>query len=121
MPPEVEAERAAVYSHTRSMYAYANEISAIAAGMEHLRAAPMRLGDKPLIVLSRGMREANDAGSPEGADQTEQAWAALQADLARRSSSGKQLIADKSGHYIQFDQPDLVIDAIRQVVKATHG
>jgi pimeloyl-ACP methyl ester carboxylesterase len=118
-PPEVEAKRAAIYSHTRSMYSYADEMSAIAVSMEQLRAAPMRLGDKPLIVLTRGMKEANQAGSPEGADQGEQAWAELQADLARRSSSGKQIIAEKSGHYIQFDQPDLVIDAIRQVVEAT--
>ena len=69
--------------------------------------------------MSRGMKEANQAGSPEGADQAEQAWAELQAELARRSSSGRQIIAEKSGHYIQFDQIDLVIDAIRQVVEAT--
>jgi pimeloyl-ACP methyl ester carboxylesterase len=119
IPPDVDAERAAIYSHTRSMYSYADEISAIAVSMEQLRAAPMRLGDKPLIVLTRGMKEANQAGSPEGAEQGERAWAELQADLARRSSSGKQIIAEKSGHYIQFDQPDLVIDAIRQVVEAT--
>jgi pimeloyl-ACP methyl ester carboxylesterase len=90
MPPEVEAKRAAVYSHTRSMYSYADEISAIAVSMEQFRAAPMRLGDKPLIVLTRGMKEANHAGSPEGAEQAEQAWAELQADLARRSSSGNK-------------------------------
>ena len=118
IPPEVKAGRAAIYSHTRNMYSYADEISAIPVSMGQLRAAPMRLGDKPLIVLSHGMKEANPAGSTEGADQAEQAWAELQADLARRSSGGKQIIAEKSGHYIQFDQPDLVIDAIRQVVEA---
>lgn len=119
MPHGVGAERAAIYSHTRSMYSYADEISAIPVSMEQLRAAPMRLGDKPLIVLTRGMKEASNMGSPEEAEQAEQAWAELQADLARRSSSGRQIIAEKSGHYIQFDQPDLVIDAIRQVVGAT--
>ena len=87
--------------------------------MEQLRAAPMRLGDKPLMVLTHGMKEESHAGSPEAADQGEQAWAELQADLARRSSSGIQIIAEKSGRHIQFDQPDLVIDAIRQVVEAT--
>jgi hypothetical protein len=48
-----EAERAANYAHTRSMYSYADEISAIPVSIEQLRAAPMRLGDKPLIVLTR--------------------------------------------------------------------
>lgn len=118
-PPEVEAQRAAIYSHTRNMYSYADEISAIPVSMEQLRAAPMRLGDKPLIVLTRGMKEASNVGSPEEAEQAEQAWAELQAELTRRSSSGRQIIAEKSGHYIQFDQPGLVIDAIRQVVEAT--
>ena len=119
LPPEVEAGREAIYSHTRNMYSYADEISAIVVSMEQLRAAPMRLGDRPLIVLTRGMKEANQAGSPGGADPAEQAWAELQAELARRSSGGRQIIAERSGHYIQFDQPDLVVDAIRQVVEAT--
>jgi pimeloyl-ACP methyl ester carboxylesterase len=119
IPPDVNAERAAVYSHTRNMYSYADEMSAIPVSMEQLRAAPMRLGDKPLIVLTHGLKEANQAGSPEEAEQGEQAWSELQAELARRSSSGKQIVAEKSGHYIQFDQPDLVIDAIRQVVEST--
>lgn len=118
LPPNIEAERASVYSHTGSMYAYADEMSAIPAGMEKLRSSPMRLGDKPLIVLSRGMKEAVQSGSPEEADRAEQWWAELQADLARRSTNGKQVIAEKSGHYIQFYQPELVIDAIRQVVEA---
>ena len=118
LPSRVVAKRASIYSHTRSMYSYADEISAIPVSMEQLREAPMRLGDRPLIVLTRGMKEANQAGSPEAAELAEKAWAELQADLARRSSSGKQIIAEKSGHYIQFDQPELVIDAIRQVVEA---
>jgi pimeloyl-ACP methyl ester carboxylesterase len=118
LPREIEAERAAVYSHTGSMYAYADEMSAIPSDMEQLRASPMRLGDKPLIVLSRGMKEADQPVSPEEADRAERWWAELQADLARRSTNGKQVIAEKSGHYIQFYQPDLVVDAVRQVVEA---
>jgi pimeloyl-ACP methyl ester carboxylesterase len=118
LPPDIEAERASVYSHTGGMYAYADEMSAIPSGMEQLRSSPMRLGDKPLIVLSRGMKEADQSVSPEDADRAERWWAELQADLARRSSNGKQVIAEKSGHYIQFYQPELVIDAIRQVVEA---
>jgi pimeloyl-ACP methyl ester carboxylesterase len=42
----------------------------------------------------------------------------MQAEMAGQSSNGKRIIAEKSGHYIQLDQPDLVIDAIRQVVEA---
>jgi hypothetical protein len=45
----------------------------------------------------------------------------MQADLATLSPQGKQFIAEESGHYIQVDQPELVIDAIREVVEAARG
>lgn len=31
---------------------------------------------------------------------------------------GRETVAEKSGHPIQLDQPELVVDAIRQVVEA---
>jgi len=100
------------------MYTYADEMSAIPDSMDQLRAAPMKLGDKPLIVISRGKKE--DSSAPgEATDPTEQAWRVLQTDLSGRSTRGKQIIAEKSGHYVNFDQPGLVIDAIREVVEAT--
>jgi pimeloyl-ACP methyl ester carboxylesterase len=120
LPPDIEKERAAIYSRTRSMYAVADEMSAIPASVAQLRAAPMQLGDKPLIVLTRGMKEAIPFSSPEEAERVDQAWREFQVDLARRSSKGKQIIAEKSGHYIQFYQPELVIDAVRQVIETTH-
>ena len=43
---------------------------------------------------------------------------ALQADLVQLSTNGTQIIAEQSGHYVQNDQPDLVVQAIRQVVEA---
>jgi pimeloyl-ACP methyl ester carboxylesterase len=118
LPPDMKTERAAIYSHTRSMYAAADEMSAIPVSAQQLRAAPMQMGDKPLLVLTRGMKESSPFSSPEEADRMEQAWRELQADLASRSSNGKQIIAERSGHFIQFYQPELVIDAIHQVVAA---
>ena len=118
LPPGIDAERNAIYSHTGNMYTYADEMSAIPDSMDQLRAAPMKLGDKPLIVISRGKKE--DSSAPgEATDPTEQAWRVLQTDLSGRSTRGKQIIAEKSGHYVNFDQPGLVIDAIQEVVEAT--
>ena len=71
----------------------------------------------PLYVLARG------AVIPPPADWTAENWAKytaaqreMQQDYARRSSNSKLIIAEKSGHNIHQDQPDLVIDAIKQVV-----
>ena len=50
-------------------------------------------------------------------DQMEQVSQELQQELAGLSSQGEQVIAAQSSHYIQWDQPELVIDAIRTVVE----
>jgi hypothetical protein len=43
-------------------------------------------------------------------------WVMLQTELAALSPQGKLQAASQSGHFIQLDQPKLVIDAIQQVV-----
>jgi pimeloyl-ACP methyl ester carboxylesterase len=82
--------------------------------------------DIPLIVLTRGSAtfNPNDYAVPSLAPKFEEIRLELQTELVRRSSRGKQIIAEKSGHNIHRDQPELVIDAIRQVVeqaKSTPG
>jgi len=42
----------------------------------------------------------------------------MQAELAGLSSRGERVIAEESTHYIQFDQPELVIEAINHVLDA---
>lgn len=108
---EANAELAALYSRTSSIYATADEMVAIPESLQQLRDSPMELGDKPLIVLSRGLDEG---GSPEN----EAIWRELQESLSKRSSNGILLIAARSGHYIQFFEPELVIDSIRRVLSA---
>ena len=75
--------------------------------------------DIPLIVITRGNATFNptDYVVPSLAPKFEEIRLELQKDLVRRSSRGKQIIAEKSGHNIHRDQPELVINAIRQVVK----
>lgn len=85
--------------------------------VEQLRAANWRR-DIPLIVLTRGSAtfNPNDYTVPSLAPKFEQLRLELQQELVRRSSKGRQIIAEKSGHNIHRDQPELVIDAIRQVL-----
>jgi pimeloyl-ACP methyl ester carboxylesterase len=45
-------------------------------------------------------------------------WREFQQDLAKRSTHGEFRLAEKSGHFIQNDQPELVIQAIRDVSMA---
>jgi pimeloyl-ACP methyl ester carboxylesterase len=82
--------------------------------------------DLPLIVLSRGMpspRKARDGSNSPTNRMTEEQfaawdriWRGFQQDLAKRSTHGEFRLAEKSGHFIQRDQPELVIEAIRDII-----
>ncbi len=67
-----------------------------------------KLGDRPLIVLSSG----NTPVAPEFRTQ----WMDLQADTARLSSHGKQLVVNGISGDLVYQAPDRVIEAVRQVL-----
>ncbi len=81
-------------------------------------AAPLR--EMPLVVLSRGQSMAMPADLPGGltGELLEHAWTAAQADLAALRPDARHEIATESEHYIQLQQPDMVIAAVREVVDA---
>jgi pimeloyl-ACP methyl ester carboxylesterase len=70
----------------------------------------------PLVVLSAG--QSDPAGWPEGwpMEETDQLHLELQKDLASLVPDGRLIVAEQSGHYIHQAQPDLVLNAIREVV-----
>ncbi|MNI45224.1 Dihydrolipoyllysine-residue acetyltransferase component of acetoin cleaving system [compost metagenome] len=71
----------------------------------------------PLSVITRGLPDEQGADWPaEAILAVEQR---LQADLLRLSTTGKQRIALHSGHYIQHDEPYIVIEEIKQMVRLT--
>ena len=73
----------------------------------------------PLVVLMHGIPFGDPfPGWP--AVKTEAIMHDLQEDLATLVPNAHFAIATESGHNIHQDQPDLVIEAIRDVVDATH-
>lgn len=85
-----------------------------------LRAAPPLRPDLPLRVLTHSL--VGDLLGPRPdlglLREIEPIWQAQQASLARRSSRGAQIIAEKSGHRITAQRPDLVLQAIQEVIEA---
>jgi pimeloyl-ACP methyl ester carboxylesterase len=71
-------------------------------------AAASSVGSIPVIVLAAGQLVAQNP-----------AWLPAQEQMARLSSNSKLVIVDDSGHYIHWDTPTVVVDAISQVVQAT--
>lgn len=90
-----------------------NEILVMQAQVDAVRG---NFPQVPLIVL---MRSRFTSSAHWTATQYKQAWMDLQADLSRRSSRGKLVVAQNSGHFIQIDRPDLVIASIREIVQET--
>ena len=45
----------------------------------------------------------------------------LQKSLLKLSTKSEQILAKNSGHFIQFDEPELVIQAIRKLVDQNKG
>ncbi len=94
----------------RALWVQPKFFEALASEMECLPesaaqvAATGDCGDIPLVVLS--------AGNPTTAQMMEQDA------VARLSSTGKIIVVPNSGHWIQLDQPQFVIDAIREVLQS---
>lgn len=115
-PDSIRSLAQALYSQTQFGKTFAQESAAVSVSMhqvEQVRQTKM-FPDIPLIVLS--------AGKPDF-DLTQEILQKLQAlhsDLAQESPQGVHIVAPESGHIIQLEQPELVIDAIRQVVEKVH-
>jgi pimeloyl-ACP methyl ester carboxylesterase len=53
-----------------------------------------------------------------GADAT---WQELQRDQVKLSERGCQIVAERSGHLVQIDQPQIIVNAVRGVIDGTRG
>ena len=85
-------------------------------------AKPLR--PMPLFVLTQGQPFDLSPWQPLPADFPEalnKAWHTAQDALATLAPNAKHKIATKSSHYIQATEPQLVIDAIKQVVEAVRN
>jgi pimeloyl-ACP methyl ester carboxylesterase len=91
---------------------------------DQMRRAAKRTGlaPIPLIVISKGRPFDIPSGLPAWLPAAlERAWTAGQQQLAQLLPNTPHRIATNSSHYVQLEQPQLVIDAIRQVVDAVRG
>ncbi|MBN2345801.1 MAG: alpha/beta hydrolase [Candidatus Aminicenantes bacterium] len=64
----------------------------------------------PVIVITAGKKWLLDTKA------WREQWLRFQGDLAALSPCGKRITAEKSGHQIQLQQPEIVVGAIREIV-----
>jgi pimeloyl-ACP methyl ester carboxylesterase len=121
LPPNLQQTRLWAMSQSNYSAARSSEFDFLPEEMSRIFSNRSKikhpLGDIPLIVLTRKI------GEHSGADQSirrqlDESHERLQADLVTLSTNSKRMIAEHSGHHIHLDEPELVSDAISQVITA---
>ena len=101
LPPEV-------YPVVQEHWCDPKSFSALAGNLRVLQEAAAFVGtlktlqNLPIVVISSGQLPADELRE--------------HAEFARLSNSGRHVIARRSGHWIQFDEPELIVDAIRSLI-----
>ena len=73
------------------------------------------LGTLPVTALTAG-KMAIPGVAPEVATSIHDEWVAMHKEIVSRTSRGRWILAEQSTHYIQKDQPDLVVQAVRDML-----
>jgi len=77
------------------------------------------VGAVPLVALAHSVSEYGDGVKPRVAASLDSAWTAGQQRWAELSSQGRVQRVDLAGHFIQQEQPRVVVDTVREVVDAS--
>nr|WP_240733970.1 alpha/beta hydrolase [Dyella soli] len=80
------------------------------------RATRKDFGSMPIIVLTHSPFPKRDDETQVERNQRTLLWEDMHTQVASMSTRGINIIVPHSGHYIQFDKPQVVIDAIEQAV-----
>lgn len=112
LPLTIQHSAAAGMNRTTYCRTIENEIRSTDIDMSS-PTGPAPLGRLPLIVLTAGRSPNGDGpGGPTG----DAIWQQLQRELTGLSTHGRQVVAAQSDHYIQWTQPDLVVQAIHDLI-----
>ncbi len=88
----------------RTLGTVTREMSDLRQSLQQVANSSPNFGSKPLVVLSEGQRRA-------------EFWQTMQEDLSRLSTNSEWQVVDGAGHFIQHDQPAVVVDAVRRVIE----
>jgi pimeloyl-ACP methyl ester carboxylesterase len=118
--PELNAKVLEIAQTKVAMYdAYSSEMEQTASDETYLQQHRRPFGSRPIRVLTSGNHgvghlETKPPDTPEHL-KYEQETTLAQARWLGLSSNAKQIFARNSSEYIQFDEPETVINAIREV------
>jgi pimeloyl-ACP methyl ester carboxylesterase len=118
--PELNAKVLEIAQTKVALYdAYASEMEQTPADETYLQQHRRSLGSRPIRVLTSGNHGVGhlETKPPDTAKHLkyEQESTLAQARWLKLSSNSKQIFAHHSSEYIQFDEPETLINAVREV------
>jgi pimeloyl-ACP methyl ester carboxylesterase len=106
----------AMIARTNHVFAFRREFLSFKQSLSEAGTEKKSLGDIPLIVLTADHPEQT-AGLSQAQAESFLKHKNLQKELAQRSMSGKQIIVGNSSHFIQYDYPEVVTEAVCEVIE----
>jgi pimeloyl-ACP methyl ester carboxylesterase len=118
---DVRGEMIAFFSNPSFVNAITDEARSYLLVSNEMRSASGfgTLNSLPLIIIRHGQSSDSILVPPDvSQDQFEKLWADGQERLKDLSSNSEIVVATKSGHMVNLNQPEIVIDATKRVVIA---
>ena len=117
--PEEKAVMKAFAVSTKCGFASLEESHTLSRSFLEAKTESGSLGNKPLVVIVAGKNPDFEsiAGSKENAETMKQEWIRFQRNLAKLSTNSTYLVAENSAHMIPFEQPQIIVEAIWQMVR----
>jgi pimeloyl-ACP methyl ester carboxylesterase len=103
LPPEIRRRAVHPWTQPKFFEALGSQIASMPVSAAEVP-IDQDFGDLPLLVIS-------------GEINSDTRQLARQARLAARSTRGRHIVAERSGHWIPLDRPDVVVNAVREVVE----
>lgn len=124
LPGDTPAAYRSIWPQFFTAYYFADKVSLMSSVFTHRYDSVdhRRLGAMPLVVLSIEHEWSNGTPAGDRFDQSySKVWIAMHEGLAHLSSRGVHRIVKGSGHHIQLDKPQAVIDAVDEVLRQLHS
>lgn len=117
-PLDIQQELIAEASTVKSIRAQTQENADFKISLRQVKEDDGSLGELPLIVITRG-----EEGTPQETGESQkflntwtENWNQLQKDLVTKSTNGRQIFAEHSGHAVPRLQPEIIVQAVQELV-----
>jgi len=125
LPPKAAGESEAIRQTREDLTEWEYDPSGNPEGLDLIKSAAQAaaspgFGDDPLVVLVAGEKE--DDGLPASLAATfDRIWMDQVAMLTKLSSKGRQEIVPRATHDLPYEQPEVVLDAVHEVLGEAAG